>query len=106
VYSWPGNVRELQNVIERAVILSSGPELDPAALTLPQRGVDQPPSGPEGGATSLADAERRAILAALAATNWRISGRGGAAERLGLKPTTLHGKMKRLGITRPSTTTS
>ena len=50
---------------------------------------------------TLAEAERRAILKALDATRWRISGPDGAAERLGMRPTTLHAKMKRLGIRRP-----
>ncbi len=49
---------------------------------------------------TLVDAERGAILAALEATSWRISGAGGAAERLAMKPTTLHAKMKKLGIRR------
>jgi transcriptional regulator with GAF, ATPase, and Fis domain len=51
---------------------------------------------------TLADAERRAIVAALEATHWKISGVGGAAGQLGLKPTTLHAKMKKLGIHRPN----
>jgi transcriptional regulator with GAF, ATPase, and Fis domain len=51
---------------------------------------------------TLADTERQAILAALDRTNWRISGAGGAAETLGLKPTTLHARMKKLGIRRPA----
>ena len=113
-YRWPGNIRELQNVIERAVILTSDVVLDADAITLAATPSPDPPSarspkgrvlppvpGP-GEVSTLADAERRAILDALDATGWRISGRDGAAERLGLKPTTLHAKMKKLGIRRPT----
>jgi transcriptional regulator with GAF, ATPase, and Fis domain len=113
VYSWPGNVRELQNVIERAVILCRDSAIGPDLISLqPALG----PSDPIAGATPAAsrnegrsanvirfcDAERHAILRALELSGWRISGRGGAAEILGLKPTTLHAKMKKLGIRRPS----
>jgi formate hydrogenlyase transcriptional activator len=98
-YDWPGNVRELQNVIERAVILTSGPIIEADALAL-----SAAPSAPLSGDSNilpLVEAERRAIEAALSATGWRISGRDGAAALLGVKPTTLHAKMKRLGIARP-----
>jgi formate hydrogenlyase transcriptional activator len=100
-YHWPGNVRELQNVIERAVILSTGAVVDEGviALTPPARELSTTP--PAAGAMSLADAERMAIQAALRQTNGRISGPGGAAEILALRPTTLHAKMKRLGLVRP-----
>jgi formate hydrogenlyase transcriptional activator len=100
-YRWPGNVRELENVIERAVILSPGPTLEPDALCLTGPGEER-----SGGVrnrravVTLAAADREAILSALAATSWRISGRGGAADRLGVKPTTLHAKMRKLGIRR------
>jgi transcriptional regulator of acetoin/glycerol metabolism len=91
-------VRELQNVIERAVILTSGPVIALDAITV----ATSPRTADDVGvaAITLAEAERRAILAALLATKWRVSGRGGAAERLGLKPTTLHAKMKKLNIQR------
>jgi formate hydrogenlyase transcriptional activator len=100
-YHWPGNVRELQNVMERAVILSSGPSVEEDAITVtPLTGPSAPgqPAAPTG---TLADAERSAILAALETANGRISGSGGAAAHLGVKPTTLHAKMKKLGIERP-----
>ncbi|MGD9904932.1 MAG: sigma 54-interacting transcriptional regulator, partial [Vicinamibacterales bacterium] len=100
-YHWPGNVRELQNVLERAVILTTGAKVSSDAIWLPRLpGPAVRPAGPET-VTTLAEADRRAILAALDASGWRISGAAGAAERLGTKPTTLHAKMKKLGIQRP-----
>lgn len=101
-HSWPGNVRELQNVIERAVILSTGKLLRPSLDEL------QPCSQPEeavgadtkGHQTTLKDVEREHIIRALAATNWVIGGPEGAAARLGLQRTTLIGKMQKLGISR------
>ena len=92
-HPWPGNVRELQNVIERAVILSDGPDLafDPGWLV----GA----SAAEGAGTWAAQ-ERARILDALRAAGGRVYGPGGAAHRLGLKPTTLYGKMRKHGIAR------
>ena len=93
-YSWPGNVRELNNVIEHAMILSEDKSL---RVHLPM------PGSLETDATQdLQDMERRHILAVLEKTGWRLSGDGGAAEALGLKRTTLHEKMKKLGIKRPN----
>jgi transcriptional regulator with GAF, ATPase, and Fis domain len=93
-YSWPGNVRELKNVIEHAMILSKDKSL---RVYLPG------PGSLETEATQdLQDMERRHILAVLEKTGWRLSGSGGAAEALGLKRTTLHEKMKKLGIKRPN----
>jgi formate hydrogenlyase transcriptional activator len=93
-YPWPGNARELENFIERAVILSPGP-----ALRLPLAELRAPARTAEP--RTLADAERGHILRVLEEANWRISGPGGAAARLGLKRTTLQSKMLRLGISRP-----
>ena len=91
-YSWPGNVRELRNVIEHAMILSKGKTLD---VHVPKR------ASSETDATgNLEDMERKHIVAVLEKTGWRIAGQGGAAEVLGLKRTTLHAKMKKLGIKR------
>ncbi len=102
-YHWPGNVRELQNVIERAVILSTGPVVSQEGIWLPAIAPPVPAAAAAAPAvTTLADADRRAILSALEASAWRISGARGAAERLGTKPTTLHAKMKKLGIRRPA----
>jgi formate hydrogenlyase transcriptional activator len=94
-YSWPGNVRELQNLIERAVILSSGQVLKAPLDEL--RAEDLPPSA----ARTLDEAERTHILEALRATNWVLAGPKGAAARLGMKRPTLQFRMKKLGISRP-----
>jgi len=95
-YDWPGNIRELQNAAERAVILSPGPVISPCVVTL-----GGPVCASRGDETvTFAEAERRAIRGALEATGWRISGPNGAAARLGLRPTTLHAKMRKLGVTR------
>ena len=91
-YSWPGNVRELRNVIEHGMIVSSGRIL---AVRVPQ------PASPETSDTSNLDSiERSHLLNVLKKTNWRVAGKGGAAEVLGLKRTTLQSLMKRLGIER------
>jgi transcriptional regulator with GAF, ATPase, and Fis domain len=95
-YSWPGNIRELRNVVERAMIVTTGrrltialPEPSPAA---PRRSV------------RLTDVEKEHIRSVLESTRWRVRGSGGAAERLGLRPTTLETRMARLGIMRPRRT--
>jgi formate hydrogenlyase transcriptional activator len=93
---WKGNVRELANFIERAVILSQGEELEVPIAELQvshYRNVSSP-------ASTFHEAERKVILEALKAASGQISGHGGAAERLGLKRTTLQNKMRRLGITK------
>jgi formate hydrogenlyase transcriptional activator len=92
---WPGNVRELENFIERAVILTQGEELRIPVEEL-QRSTTQSRSAP----SSFHDAERQTIIEALRATSGRVAGKKGAAERLGLKRTTLQNKMKRLRIGR------
>ena len=93
--SWPGNVRELQNFIERAVILTQGGELYVPISELQNRILT-----PRSIMSTFHDAERQAIINALKAASGRIAGVGGAAERLGLKRTTLQNKMHRLQITR------
>jgi formate hydrogenlyase transcriptional activator len=108
-YAWPGNVRELQNVIERAVILTTGPALQVRLGDLQDRGAKSKPrestsdiERPKSTSESAADdAERSRILAALSDAGWVIGGPNGAAGRLGMKRSTLHWKMKKLGIARP-----
>jgi len=99
-YAWPGNVRELQNVIERAVILARGSTVDADAITLAPEHQHPVAESQPMEVVTLAEAERRAIVTALDAAGWRVSGGGGAADLLGLKPTTLHAKMKKLSIRR------
>lgn len=101
-HPWPGNVRELQNVIERAVILSTGRVLRPSLDELQPSSQTEDTVGaePNGHQTTLKDAEREHIIRALAATNWVVGGPAGAAARLGLQRTTLIAKMQKLGITR------
>lgn len=95
-YSWPGNIRELQNLIERAVIRSDNGVL-PNPLPAPENNHLRLVRTP----STFDDSQREVILTALRATGWVIGGHGGAAERLGLKRTTLITKMKKLRISRP-----
>jgi transcriptional regulator with GAF, ATPase, and Fis domain len=91
-YAWPGNIRELRNVIERAMIVSTGPRLE----------IEHPVVKSVSALASvrLADVEAAHIRAVLDRTGWRVRGAGGAAELLDLKPTTLEGRMAKLGIRR------
>jgi formate hydrogenlyase transcriptional activator len=99
-YPWPGNVREMQNIIERAVILSQGPELEIPLSALKQHATAAAVDLPSGLST-LEEAEREHILRALGKTNWILGGPAGAAFKLGMKRTTLQSKMRKLGIARP-----
>jgi len=94
-YHWPGNVRELENVIEHAVIISRGSQLE-LGHWLPRKDAPSPKST----VTTLAEIERAHIINVLERTHWRVSGKQGAAEILGLKPQTLFSRMKKLGIKR------
>ena len=92
-YPWPGNVRELRNVVERAMISARGGELAielPRPLLKDQRRSDR-----------LVDVEKEHVRQVLDITRWRIRGANGAADRLGLRPTTLESRMLKLGLTRP-----
>lgn len=91
-YPWPGNIRELMNVVERAMILGQGPILRIAAPNSTDSSLVED--------MTLEQAERKHINAILEQTGWRVRGRNGAAERLGLKPTTLESKMRKLDINR------
>jgi transcriptional regulator with GAF, ATPase, and Fis domain len=90
LYQWPGNIRELRNIVERAMILSNGPSL---FVDVPDiSAAISPPS------QTIAEIERSHIISVLDRTRWRVRGTNGAAEILGLKPTTLESKMKKLLI--------
>ena len=93
-HGWPGNIRQLQNFIERSVILTKGTELQAPIEELTKQA---PLAGGEG---TLADVDRRHIIATLCKTNWVVGGPNGAAVRLGLNRTTLISRMRKLGITR------
>jgi formate hydrogenlyase transcriptional activator len=97
-YRWPGNVRELQNFIERAVILSPRTVLRAPTSELEPLSVSKGPNIP---ITGLEEVERDHIVRALEASNWVVGGRNGAAERLGMKRTSLVYKMRKLRISRP-----
>jgi formate hydrogenlyase transcriptional activator len=99
-YPWPGNIRELENVIERAVILSTGPTLRVPIGDLHTRIA---PGHNHDRNQTLEQMERRHILATLKETRWVLSGPRGAATRLGLNRATLYFRMKKLGIIRPGT---
>jgi len=96
-YSWPGNIRELENVIERAVIMSSGPELRVPIAELARVAPGADSWKPQ----TLEEAERAHILATLKKTRWVLAGPNGAAIKLGLNRSTLQFRMKKLGIVRP-----
>jgi formate hydrogenlyase transcriptional activator len=89
-YPWPGNVRELQNLVERAIIVSRGDVLDSADFEMPGL-VAPPPAMPEA-------AEREQIENALRASRGRVSGADGAAQALGVAPSTLESRIQRLGV--------
>ena len=95
-YHWPGNVRELENIIERALIISQGEE-----LTIGNWFYQDGHQSNDDTTSTLQDIERKHIKKILESTSWRVSGKGGAAEKLGLKPTTLEARMRKLGILRP-----
>ncbi len=108
-YDWPGNVRELQNILERAVVLATGPELEVEPELLRREGdrgqVDvvigaADTEAMQNRGTSLASATKAHVLRALEHCRWRVEGPNGAARILGLKPSTLRSRMKKLGLDR------
>jgi formate hydrogenlyase transcriptional activator len=94
-YPWPGNARELRNVIEHAMIVSPGKTLvvNPPTPAATEKSAET---------KSIQEVERQHILRVLQETGWRVAGKNGAAKILGLKPTTLEARMKKLGINRPT----
>jgi formate hydrogenlyase transcriptional activator len=92
-YSWPGNIRELRNVVERAMILHRGPTL---RIDIPEAERADASHG-----LKLEEVERSHVVTVLEMSGWRIRGKNGAAEMLGLKPTTLESRLEKLGIRRP-----
>ena len=92
-YPWPGNIRELRNAIERAMILSKSTTVQVDLPKIPDSTMPQ--------SVTLGESERRHIIKVLESTGWRVSGKKGTALLLGLKPTTLEARMKKLGIQRP-----
>jgi transcriptional regulator with GAF, ATPase, and Fis domain len=102
-YDWPGNVRELRNIVERSMILSPGTKLELGTNLLPSGPTSQDAAQAMQHKSEDLEAVARAhIISVLEACDWRVRGKGGAAERLGLKRTTLQSRMKKLGIQRPA----
>jgi transcriptional regulator with GAF, ATPase, and Fis domain len=108
-YNWPGNIRELRNVIERAVIISRGGVLDfdlpvEESVSMPHRPAREKNEGEPDFLTEveLQRRERENLLQILERSNWKVMGPDGAAELLGVKPTTLMTRMKKMGLNRPA----
>ncbi len=113
-YDWPGNVRELRNVVQRAVILARGGALHfdlPVTQSSPAQPARASTHGHKPGPTFLTEAEMRRrergnLLAVLEQAGWKVKGPDGAAELLGVKPTTLVSRMKKMGLSRPPSRTA
>jgi transcriptional regulator with GAF, ATPase, and Fis domain len=95
-HDWPGNIRELENVLQRAIILSPT-----STLVLADAWMPEAQSPPTSSGVTLVEVERRHIRNILEGTAWRIEGVDGAAQLLGMKPSTLRSRMAKLGISRP-----
>ena len=98
-YDWPGNVRELQNILERALVLTAGQIVHVDASMLQSGEAVQQPA-----VDTLENVERNHIVRALNETNWVVHGKKGAAETLGINPSTLRSRMEKLGIRKPGGT--
>ena len=95
-YHWPGNVRELENIIERAMVISTASKLELGDWFPGQKGGARESDPPH----TMREMEKQLILETLDKVMWRVSGPGGGAEILGMKPTTLEARMKKLGLHR------
>jgi transcriptional regulator with GAF, ATPase, and Fis domain len=98
-YNWPGNIRELENTIQRNIVLANGAVIEYLEIPLSKRVANSTRSNNNGFKTIIEN-ERDHILAVLESCNWKISGKGGAAEILDINVNTLNSKMKKLGIER------
>ncbi len=98
---WPGNVRELESFVQRALIVGDGPVLDLGEFSAISAGKPEQARADQGW-QRLEDVERAHVLRVLEQTSWAVEGERGAARRLGLAPSTLRSRMKKLGILRES----
>ena len=101
-YPWPGNIRELDGIIQRALISNSGPVVDLVEPLISSELEDRTPRIISSTIVDLKLVEREHIITVLDDTQWKISGSSGAASQLGIPPSTLRSKMKKLGIVRPT----
>ncbi len=100
-YHWPGNVRELEGIVQRALISSSGPVLNLTEPLVPGAHSSSALSSGVGSVSDLKLVEREHIVSVLEEARWKIAGDTGAAAKLGIPPSTLRSKMKKLSINRP-----
>lgn len=100
-YSWPGNIRELQNIIERAIIISSSDTIKKKDIASLSNGVAKPEVNLNDRIETLENAERAHIIKALNKADWKVHGKNGAAELLGINPNTLRSRIKKLNISKP-----
>ena len=95
-YDWPGNIRELENLMARCVLLTAGPTVN--SLKLPGLNNKITTAGPQARVKTMTENERDYILSILEGCNWKVHGKGGAAELLDVHPSTLKSRMQKLGI--------
>src|SRR5262249_33485654 len=98
-YDWPGNIRELENTIQRNMVMANGAIIDRLDIPISKRTAIFNSSS-KGGFKTMIENERDHILAVLESCNWKISGKGGAAEILDINVNTLNSRIKKLGIQR------